>query len=421
MSVLDAIRKYDDSYGKSLCRFLELVIERRIMRLLYNENHRPHLVSYLEETIVSSNGEILDEMIYEAQLKEVKEIKENKKWAKDNDIATKLSQRQKLDTDLEAAKVEVETAKKIVDAYKSRSKSDPEKIKAKLDLEEAKTKVAKLEGEIANFNNTHKDYDTWQERFDNSTNKQLQQAKSRKKDVEKWLKVSDKKQAEIDLYEGKNKAYEEGRAHTKAFEDILNKFGVKKVDDKITLDRSKYGGQGTVETTLKELLEKNGITTYYKQGGSFDHVRKFKDAGKITNTTSKANWYEHMFQSPEMQQWIDAYGINDYQKFNELQKSWADNKKATNYNPGISQISFNQGVHDRQGLWNNTGTNAAIERAFTDGNITRAGKTGDNAEGGYQDGYFGEQEFLRHGGTKESWAGKEKELKAFQDMLAEKG
>jgi hypothetical protein len=48
-----------------------------------------------------------------------------------------------------------------VDAYKSRSKSDPEKIKAKLDLEAAKTKVAKLEGEIANFNNTHKDYDTW--------------------------------------------------------------------------------------------------------------------------------------------------------------------------------------------------------------------------------------------------------------------
>ena len=29
----------------------------------------------MEETIVSSNGEILDEMIYEARLKEVKEIK----------------------------------------------------------------------------------------------------------------------------------------------------------------------------------------------------------------------------------------------------------------------------------------------------------------------------------------------------------
>jgi hypothetical protein len=155
------------------------------------------------------------------------------------------------------------------------------------------------------------------------------------------LKVSDKKQAEIDLYEGKNKAYEEGKAHTKAFEDILTKFGVKKVDDKITLDRSKYGGSGTVETTLKELLEKSGITTYYKRGGSFDHVRKFKDAGKITNTTSKANWYEHMFQSPEMQQWIDAYGLNDYQKFNELQKSWSDNKRNTGYNPGTSQISFN--------------------------------------------------------------------------------
>lgn len=351
----------------------------------------------------------------------IKEIKSNKKWADDNDIATKLTQRQKLKEDLEAANVEVETAKKIVDAYQKFPKDNPEKIKAKLDLANAKTKVANIEKEISNFDNVNKDHESWQGRLDNSTNAQLTKAISRKKDVEKWLKVANKKQEEIDLYEGKNKDYEEGRVHTKAFQDILNKFGVKKIDDKFNLDRSKYGGQGTVETTLKELLEKNGITTYYKQGGSFDHVRKFKDAGKLTNTTSKANWFEHMYSSPEMAQWLDSYTLNDYQKFNELQKSWAANKEATGYNPGVSQISFNQGVYDRQGAWNNTNTNQVIEQLAKDGIISRAGKSGDNAESNYQDGYFGEQEFLRHGGTRESWAGKEKELKAFQDMLAEKG
>lgn len=351
----------------------------------------------------------------------IDEIRQNNDWVVNNNIAVELPKRQKLGTDLEAARIEVQTAQKIVDAYKSRPKNNPEKIQAKLDLEEAKIKVANLEKEISNFDDVHKDYNTWQERFDNSSMESLKKAKSRKAEVERWLEESNNTQTEINEFESKNKAYEEGKAHSKAFEDILNMFGVKKADEKFTFDRSKYGGQGTVETTLKELLEKNGITTYYKQGGSFDHVRKFKDAGKITNTTSKANWFENMFQSPEMQKWIDAYGLNDYQKFNELQKSWSDNRKATGYNPGASQVSFNQGVHTRQGLWNNTGTNAAIERAFNDGTITRAGKTGDNAEGGYQDGYFGEQEFLRHGGTKESWAGREKELKAFQDMLAEKG
>jgi hypothetical protein len=47
--------------------------------------------------------------------------------------------------------------------------------------------------------------------------------------------------------------------------------------------------------------------------------------------------------------------------------------------------------------------------------------SGDNKENNYQDGFFGEQEFLRHGGTKESWDGKDNELKALQASLAERG
>jgi hypothetical protein len=212
---------------------------------------------------------------------------------------------------------------------------------AEAKLAEAKIKVADLEGEISKFNSANTDYDSWKARVDNSTDKKLNDAISRKAEVEKWLKDMKKDQRHIDKYEDKKRQYEEGTIHTDEFKAILDRFGIKSVDDKFNLDRSVYGGRGTVETTLKELLEKNGITTYYKRGGSFDHVRKFKDAGKITNTASKANWYDHMFQSPEMQQWIDAYGLNDYQKFNELQKSWSDNKRNTGYNPGTSQISFN--------------------------------------------------------------------------------
>lgn len=351
----------------------------------------------------------------------IKEITDNRQWMLDNDIATKLSNRQKLDTDLATAKVELETAQKKVNAYKSRKNTDPEKNNAKIELENAKIKVAQLEGEIQKFNNTNTDYNSWKAKVDNSSDEKLAAAKSRRNKVKKWLKEIEEEQSHIDSHENLKKQYEEGKVHTKAFEDILNRFGIKTIDDKFTLDRSTFGGRGKVETTLKELLEKNGITTYYKQGGSFDHVRKFKDAGKLTNTTSKANWFEHMYSSPEMAQWLDSYTLNDYQKFNELQKSWAANKEATGYNPGVPQVSFNQGVYDRQGAWNNTNTNQVIERLAKDGIISRAGKSGDNAESNYQDGYFGEQEFLRHGGTRESWAGKEKELKAFQDMLAEKG
>lgn len=353
----------------------------------------------------------------------INKINEDRQWMADNDIATKLSNRQKLDAELEAAKIDLETAQKKFDAFKRRKKTDTERMNAEAKLAEAKIKVADLEGEISKFNSANADYDSWKARVDNSTDEKLDAAKSRKTEVEQWLKDMKKDQRHIDRYEDKKKKYEEGKIHTDEFNAILDRFGIKSVDDKFTLDRSAYGGRGTVETTLKELLEKNGITTYYKRGGSFDHVRKFKEAGKITNTTSKANWYADMYSSPEMAKWLNTFNADNFEDFNKLQRSWATNRNNTGYSIGMSHIATpkNQGVWDRQGLWNQTGTNAAIERAFTNGKITRAGVSGDNANGNYQDGYFGEQEFLRHGGTKESWAGKEAELKTFQDILAKRG
>ena len=160
-----------------------------------------------------------------------------------------------------------------------------------------------------------------------------------------------------------------------------------------------------------------------KEGGTLNlsNVRKLAKGDQVTNTTSKADWFKDMFSSDAMQKWIDAYTLNDYQKFNDLQKSWSANKKATQYVPGSTPLDWNQGVQDRQKLWEQTGTNATIEDLVSRGLITRSGKSGDNAEGGHVDGYFGEQEYLRHGGTGDSWKGHEEELTKFQNMLKEKG
>lgn len=175
------------------------------------------------------------------------------------------------------------------------------------------------------------------------------------------------------------------------------------------------------DPTFNLFTRKNPL--YKKEGGTLNlsNVRKFQNGKTITNTTSKADWFKDMFSSNAMQKWIDAYTLDDYQKFNDLQKSWSANKKATQYVPGATPLAWNQGVQDRQKLWEQTGTNDTIEDLVTKGLITRPGKSGDNAQGGHVDGYFGEQEYLRHGGTEDSWKGHEEELTKFQNMLKEKG
>lgn len=195
-------------------------------------------------------------------------------------------------------------------------------------------------------------------------------------------------------------------------------------DGKIFWDNP-YGRPATEMTKddFDQILRDAGIM--FKRGGSLNiaKVRRFYNGGSgpKKNTTSTANWFTDMYSSPEMQQWLNSFTSGEYEKFNELQRSWAANKQGTGYSPGATQVSYNQGVFDRQGAWNTTGTNTAIQRAVDAKKIITAGNSGDNASGNYQDGYFGEQEFLRHGGTKESWEGREQELAQFQEALKAKG
>ena len=75
MSVLEGIKKYDENYGKSLCRFLELIIDRRIIRLLKNDIQTISTVRLNEEIMNSKyKNNILEEMVYESKLKELIEV-----------------------------------------------------------------------------------------------------------------------------------------------------------------------------------------------------------------------------------------------------------------------------------------------------------------------------------------------------------
>lgn len=75
MEVYKAIKIYDENYGKSFCRFIELVIERKILRLIQNSKKSVYPSIVLEETIdAKSKQSILEKMIYEERIEKIKQV-----------------------------------------------------------------------------------------------------------------------------------------------------------------------------------------------------------------------------------------------------------------------------------------------------------------------------------------------------------
>lgn len=179
-----------------------------------------------------------------------------------------------------------------------------------------------------------------------------------------------------------------------------------------------------VKEAFKNILREYGS---YKEGGKFEGVRSFKLGQPIRNVQSKADWFQHMYSDDPMQKWLDTYDVNNFDKFNALQDSWYNNKVETKYDPNNPNMARGLGngpsdnVSKRQAEWNATGTNATIGKLRKDGTIVGRGGTTDTEEGNYTDGYFGAQEYLRHGGTSDSWAGHEDDLKKRQEMFKAKG
>lgn len=163
-----------------------------------------------------------------------------------------------------------------------------------------------------------------------------------------------------------------------------------------------------------EELNKRGI---YKQGG----IIKAQGGKKISNVVSNADWGTDIYGTEGFNNWLNSYNLKNYQDFNNLQKSYYGNLTASGYKPGTSPVSYNQGVYDRQTAFNKVapGVNAAIESLAKTGKITRAGVSGDNATSNFTDGYFGGQEYLRHGGMRGITS--DEQLKAINALANKRG
>lgn len=174
----------------------------------------------------------------------------------------------------------------------------------------------------------------------------------------------------------------------------------------------------------RQRLQNKGLTTeelnkrrIYKQGG----IIKAQGGRKISNVVSSANWGTDIYGTEGFNNWLNSYNLKNYQDFNNLQKSYYGNLSTTGYKPGTSPVSYNQGVYDRQTTFNKVapGVNAAIEGLAKTGKITRAGVSGDNATSNFTDGYFGGQEYLRHGGMRGVTS--DEQLKAINALANKRG
>lgn len=73
-AVFKAIKNYSDCYGKTLCRFLELVIDRKIMRLLYKDLQGVKTVNLMDFNIPEYDVGIEKKMIYEQRILQIKQV-----------------------------------------------------------------------------------------------------------------------------------------------------------------------------------------------------------------------------------------------------------------------------------------------------------------------------------------------------------
>ena len=183
------------------------------------------------------------------------------------------------------------------------------------------------------------------------------------------------------------------------------------------------GTTRTVKRNWDYILEKYGIK--YKEGGKFNNVRKYNLGSTITNVTSNADWFTDMYSHQSMQDWLNKIDKTNYETFNNFQTSWKQNLIRSGYTPGKEAKGGVNGpdpdIKKRQENWNTTGTNAAIEQAILNKKIKPSGNSGDNKDRGYVDGYFGAQEYLRHGGTGSSWKGHDTELQALVSAFKGRG
>ena len=196
------------------------------------------------------------------------------------------------------------------------------------------------------------------------------------------------------------------------------RWGADVIGNKILPDKDRLARR---TSKYRETLRQNKL----KEGGKFNNVRKYNLGSIITNVTSNADWFTDMYSHQSMQDWLNKIDKTNYETFNNFQTSWKQNLIRSGYTPGKEARGGTNGpdpeIKKRQEDWNTTGTNAAIQQAILSGKIKPSGNSGDNKDRGYVDGYFGAQEYLRHGGTGDSWKGHDTELQALINAFKGRG
>lgn len=319
------------------------------------------------------------------------------KYKTDNGLTKSIDELLQIQKDLKVADYRVKQQQKHLDTLTRRAGKlgaiKPETIKAqKQRLKDAQDEVKRLKGEVSS----------------NAKWQNLSQPKRVAK-LQEYIDEMRKMQRTLDATNSKLKTLEgiSDKGHTQAYQELLSR---KKSDN--TIDFTVDGK--TITRDFNDILQKNNIL--YKEGGKFTTVRKYQLGDPITNVKGTAKWFEDMYSHKSMQDWIKNWNIDNYEDFNKLQDSWWNNLKNTKYDPNDPKQARGSGtgqsidVLKRQKEWNKTGTNAAIEAAVAAGKLVRNGGTKDNEQGQYQDGYFGAQEYLRHGGNADSWLYHEPEL-----------
>lgn len=346
----------------------------------------------------------------EANIKAIETAKNDGSYVKrQQQLASEQTQLQAKEIKLQQLEAEIADLK----AKEIRTSSATKAESIRRQIEDAKADRDLLANEI----NTHKtnidDHTKWLDDMSDSRLPALQAEHGSVKALEDVAANLNQQKSAWDKYKD--------TGHTDKYDDFITRNPVD-ANGNITLKDPSTGRE--ITRNLKQILQSAGIK--YQQGGSLNiaKVRKFQKGGNpLSNVSSTANWYDDMFQSDAMKNFFSNFDVNKLNEYNNLQQSYSTNRNQSGYdvnNPSKTG-SYSDAIKTRQGTWNNLGLNAPFVGLIESGKIKASGNSGDNAAGGYQDGYFGHQESLRHFGSSDSWFGKENELKVFQDQLKEKG
>lgn len=359
-------------------------------------------------TVAKKSGKTASQL--EADIKAIETAKNDGSYVRrQQQLASEQTQLQAKEVKLQQLEAEIADLK--AKEIKTSSATKAESIRRQ--IEDAKADVQLLTNEISTHKTNIDDHTKWLDNMSDSRLPALQAEHGSVKALEDIAANLNQQKSAWDKYKD--------NGHTDKYDDFITR-NPEDANGNITLKDPSTGRE--ITRNLKQILQSAGIK--YQQGGSLNiaKVRKFQKGGNpLSNVSSTATWYEDMFQSDAMKNFFSNFDVNKLDEYNNLQQSYSTNRNQSGYdvnNPDKTG-SYSDAIKTRQGTWNDLGLNAPFAGLIASGKIKASGNSGDNVAGGYQDGYFGHQESLRHFGSSDSWFGKEAELKAFQDQLKEKG